>query len=190
MAGFANIAGTNMRDGFSGSNHVVMTTDTSVEDTVVRKLTTQLPLLGWRIMAGIAFRIGGNMRGGLAYCNCIIVAGRACTLYLRMIDTIVRDFPVGTRAMAFPATITTGDMPVRFAGSVNAIVATDAITGIDAGMIERGFVPRFWRRLVTQIAFIVGLDMFRPFTNGDRVVVATRTRADHLAVIDEYDRRK
>lgn len=173
MACLAHVAGANMRDRFTRADHVIVTTDATIDDAVMRELTAQLPFFRCGIMTSITFGGGRNVSRWFAYCNCIIVARRTCALYLGMVNAIIRHFPVNAGVMAFLATITAGDVSVRFAGRIDAVMTANAITGIDTRMVERRIAPDFWRRLMAQIAFVSSLNVFRPFTNGDCVVVAT-----------------
>lgn len=130
-------------------------------------------------VAGVAFRSGGDMTSTFSSCGSTIVATRARTYNLSVIDA--RRGPPYSGGVAGLALRGCIDVRKRFAGGIDAVVAGDT-TGCNASMVECCACPS--RRIVAGIANSGGRNMIRTLAARDRAIMAACAGANNLAVIN------
>lgn len=132
------------------------------------------------VMAIIARRLSHKMIGRFAYGDYIIVASRARSRDLRMID--IGDGNPGGRVMAGIAITTGWNMVRRFARCSHTIVTTATSTK-HVGVINDGRNPR--RRHVTTVAVVTSWYVARGLARCLGTVVTTHAGAHNRAVVEQ-----
>lgn len=136
-------------------------------------------------MAIVAVIAAGNMRWVFAGRNDAVVAGTACTDYLRVVHRVSRNPDIGV--MAVFANFRCQNMCRVLAGRFYAIVAARAIAG-NSYVIEIRGQPTSCRMAV--IAIVAARDMRRMLACRRRAVMARTASTEDLCVVDSIGRRE
>lgn len=163
VAGIANIGARDMGSGFAR-----MAGGTNADDFAVIDDQSHQPTTGAG-MAGAAVIRAGDVLGSLARGSNAIMAGLTVTQDLCMVDSDYRC--PGHCGMAELAAIGGTDMANRFAGKIDVIVTTAAITG-DALVTEGDDAPIQGARMAG-VALGYRGQVVGDFTLGSGAVVAT-----------------
>lgn len=176
MAGFAIVSRRDMRPVLASRRRAVMAIDAVARDVHVIEIGRDPRRRRMTVVAGIAAR---NMIGRLAGRRGSIVAGRACSQYLRMVHSVGR-YPQDV-VMAILTHVGRGDMRWRFAARIRPVVACYAVAE-DICVIEISRDPG--NRRVTVVAVVTTVDVSRMFPCCGCAVVAGRARSQYLRVVN------